>query len=395
MTKKYVLLVPDGAADEPLDELGGQTPLAAARTPRLEALAASGRLGTVATVPAGMPPGSDVANLAVLGYEPRAVYTGRAPLEAANIGVELSPCDIAYRCNLVTIVDGAMRDFTAGHIDNETARELMGRLADAFRGRPFEFYAGVSYRNLMVWRDGAETACTPPHDILDQGVEPYLPEGEVGAILGEVMSDARAAIAGRSAATDIWLWGQGRAPQIPLFKATWGLSGAVVGAVDLVKGIGRCAGLEVVDVPGATGALDTDYGAKARAAVSALARHDFVFVHVEAPDEAGHMGSLVEKVKAIERIDAEVLAPLLDCDHDPWVLVVPDHPTPIRLRTHTGVPVPFVYGRAGAARAAGAGRAAFSEAAAGAAGLDLSSGRKLMERFLSDAGHSLRPAVVR
>jgi 2,3-bisphosphoglycerate-independent phosphoglycerate mutase len=391
MTDKYVLLVPDGAADEPLDELGGGTPLAAARAPRLEALAAAGRLGTVDTVPEGMPPGSDVANLAVLGYEPRAVYTGRAPLEAVNIGVELGPRDIAYRCNLVTIAGGSMLDFTAGHIDNDSAAALMGVLTETFRGRPFEFHAGVSYRNLMVWRDGAETACTPPHDILDQPVEPHLPGGEVGATLRAVMSEARTAIAGRSAATDIWLWGQGRAPRVPGFEETWGMSGAVVGAVDLVKGIGRCAGLEVVEVAGATGDLDTDYGAKGRAAVAALGRHDFVFVHVEAPDEAGHMGSAVEKVKAIERIDAEVLAPLLDCDHDPWVLVVPDHPTPVRLRTHTGEAVPFVYGRAGAARAAGARRAAFSEIAARAAGSHLPSGRALMQAFLAGAGLGHRP----
>jgi len=371
---KHVFLVPDGMADEPLDELGGRTPLEAAVTPGMDALATTGTMGLVQTVPAGMAPGSDVANLAVLGYDPAAVYTGRAPLEAANIGVDLGSDDAAWRCNLVAIDDGVMRDFTAGHIAPDDARRVVARLQERLGSAELEFHAGVSYRNLMVWRGGGGGAARrppppgggggggaggpppppppPPHDILDRPVAEYLPQGAGGATLRRLMARAHDEIAGLSAATDIWLWGQGRAPRLPAFRDLRGVSGAVVGAVDLVKGIGRLAGMEVVDVPGATGDLDTDYGAKARAALDCLGRHDVVFVHVEAPDEAGHMGDVGKKVRAIERVDAEVLGPLLDDRRRPAVLVLPDHPTPIRLRTHVGWPVPFVY-RGGGGGAAG------------------------------------------
>jgi 2,3-bisphosphoglycerate-independent phosphoglycerate mutase len=387
---KHVFLVPDGMADEPLDELGGRTPLEAAVTPGMDALATTGTMGLVQTVPAGMAPGSDVANLAVLGYDPAAVYTGRAPLEAANIGVDLGSDDAAWRCNLVAIDDGVMRDFTAGHIAPDDARRVVARLQERLGSAELEFHAGVSYRNLMVWRGGGqaadEAACPPPHDILDRPVAEYLPQGAGGATLRRLMARAHDEIAGLSAATDIWLWGQGRAPRLPAFRDLRGVSGAVVGAVDLVKGIGRLAGMEVVDVPGATGDLDTDYGAKARAALDCLGRHDVVFVHVEAPDEAGHMGDVGKKVRAIERVDAEVLGPLLDDRRRPAVLVLPDHPTPIRLRTHVGWPVPFVY-RGGGAGAAGAGpAAAFSERAAAATGLIVPDGPALVARFLEADG---------
>jgi 2,3-bisphosphoglycerate-independent phosphoglycerate mutase len=386
---KRVVLVPDGMADEPLEELGGRTPLEAAATPNMDRLAAAGTVGLVRTVPEGMAAGSDVANLAVLGYDPAAVYTGRAPLEAASIGVELGRDDVAFRANLVTIAGGVMVDFTAGHIAGPVAGALMRRLDHEFDDGPFEFHPGVSYRNLMVWRGGVgaaaeAAACTPPHDILDRPVAGYLPRGEAGAALVTLMGRAREVIEGLSEATDVWLWGQGRAPTLPTFRELRGLDAAVVGAVDLVKGIGRYAGMEVVEVPGATGDLDTDYGAKARAALEALGRRDLVFVHVEAPDEAGHMGDVTEKVRAIERVDTEVLGPILESAYSPAVLVLPDHPTPIRLRTHVATPVPFAFGAAASALAAAPN--AFGERAAAATGTLVPDGPALMDRFLAFAG---------
>ena len=419
---RLVLLVPDGMADEPVPALGGRTPLEAAATPAMDRLAAAGVVGMVTTVPEGLPAGSDVANLAVLGYDPRAVYTGRAPLEAASIGVELGPDDVAFRCNLVTIADGLMADFTADHVPDAQAAAVMAVLDERLgrgAGDDFEFYAGVSYRNLLVWRGAGraatDVACTPPHDKLDCPADEWLPRGgEAAATLRDLTVRARPLVAAAGTpATDIWLWGQGTAPRMPALREQRGLDGAVVAAVDLVKGIGRYAGMEVLDVPGATGDLDTDYGAKGRAALAALERHDLVYVHVEAPDEAGHMGDAEAKRRAIERVDAEVLAPLLDSPRRPWVLVVPDHHTPLRLRTHVDWPVPFVYGRAGAGAGAiggevdrlttetiggeadgrsgkttaAAAAAGFCEAAAAATGLRLDSGAELMDRFLAAAGH--------
>jgi 2,3-bisphosphoglycerate-independent phosphoglycerate mutase len=378
--RKRLLLVPDGMADDHLEELDGKTPLQAARTPVMDALARRGTVGLVRTIPNGMPPGSDVANLSVLGYDARALYTGRSPLEAANIGVDLGADDVAYRCNFVTIDDGVMRDNTAGHIDSATAGELIVALEDVLGGGPFEFYAGVGYRNLMVWRGGEEVACTPPHDILDRPVAGFAPRGDGAEALAELAARAHDVLAGLRPATDVWFWGEGRAPSLPPFRDLYGLSGAVVAAVDLVRGLGRCAGFEVLAVPGATGDLDTDYGAKARAALDALGRHDFVFVHVEAPDEAAHMGDVAAKIGAIERIDAEVLAPLA-ARADLALLVLPDHFTPVHTRTHVSAPVPFVF--AGCAPAAARPAPAFDEDAARATGLVLADGPELMRRFLA------------
>jgi len=377
------VLVPDGMADEPLAQFGGRTPLQVARTPNLDEMARVGVVGMVRTIPSGMAPGSDVANLSVLGYEPAQVYSGRSPLEAASIGVALGPADVSYRCNFVTIADGMLRDNTAGHIPTEQADVLVRALSDAFAGSHFEFHTGVSYRNLMVWRGGEVVACTPPHDILDEPIAAHLPDGAGGAALRDVMQSAHEVLGPLRPGTDIWFWGEGTAPLLPSFVSRRGLNGAVVAAVDLIRGIGVYAGLDVLDVPGATGDLRTDYAAKGRAAAAALATYDFVFVHVEAPDEAAHDGSAEEKVRAIERIDAEVLAPLLAAPQRPAVMVLPDHPTLVRTRTHTSDPVPFVFAAPGFA-ATGQAATSFDEAAAAATGLALESGAALMDRFLAE-----------
>ena len=392
--RKRVLLVPDGMADEPQAALGGRTPLEAAATPVMDGLARGGICGLAQTVPDGMPPGSDVANLAVLGYDPAAVFSGRSPLEAASLGVELGPDDVAYRLNLVTVAGGLMKDNTAGHIANDDARRCVEAVQAELGSDAYEFHVGVSYRHLFVWRGGAVVPCTPPHDILDQPVAGHLP-GEAAGVAGAGSPAAElTALQGRASevlervrpGTSAWLWGEGTAPRISPFRDHFGLSGAVVGAVDLVRGIGRLAGLDVIDVPGATGGLDTDYGAKARAAIEALADHDLVWVHVESPDEAGHMGDLREKVRAIERVDAEVLAPIMACDARPGVLVVPDHLTPVRTRTHAAGPVPFAISDSlpGDRRRAAPWTTAKSQAAM--TGLFVENGTALMRLFLEATG---------
>ena len=393
--RKRVLLVPDGMADEPQASLGGRTPLEAARTPAMDGLARGGVVGLVRTVPEGMVPGSDCANLAVLGYDPTKVFSGRSPLEAASIGVELAPGDVSYRLNFVTVTDGVMKDNTAGHISDEEGRRLVAALVEALGGGPFEFHSGVSYRNLMVWRGGEVVPCTPPHDILDRPVAGCLP-GEAAGLTGadgaralsELQARADEVLAPLRADTNAWFWGEGTAPRMPSFKDLYGLRGAVVGAVDLVRGIGCLAGMDVLDVPGATGGLDTDYGAKARAAIAALEDHDLVWVHVESPDEAGHMGDLREKVRAIERVDAEVLAPILQSDVRVAAMVLPDHYTPLATRTHSDPPVPFVISEP-APGLGGGGAMAFSESEAAATGLLVESGPQLMRLFLEATGHTL------
>jgi 2,3-bisphosphoglycerate-independent phosphoglycerate mutase len=388
---KRVLLIPDGMADEPLDELQGRTPMAAAATPNMDGLSGRGTLGLVHTVPDGMPPGSDVANLSALGYDPKAFYSGRSPLEAANIGVDLGPHDVAYRCNLVTIEDGVMRDHAAGHITTDESRRCIEALQEALGGGAFEFHLGVSYRNLMVWRGGELVPCTPPHNILDQRIDEYLPGAAVGRAsepAARTLADLRRhcddVLATVRPGTGAWFWGEGKAPSMPRFADLYGLSGAVVGAVDLVRGIGRYAGFEVIDVPGATGDLSTDYGAKARAVIAALERFDFVWAHVEAPDEAGHMGDLAEKLKAIERVDSEVLGPVLECPARPAVLVLPDHYTLLRTRTHLGDPVPFTFAGPDDRRS-DHGRP-YTEADARSTGVVVPDGPSLMRLFLESTG---------
>lgn len=357
---KLVVLLGDGMADLPIEALQGRTPLQAANKPNMDRLAKRGRSGLAQTVPDGFPPGSDVANLSVMGYAPSRHYTGRAPLEAAAMEVQLGPADIAFRCNFVTIEKGIMQDYSAGHISTEEGRELIEALAPLMPER--KLYAGVSYRNLLVLKAGANAVCTPPHDISDQPVASHLPSGPDSELLISLMEAAGPVLAnhpvnlnriaaGKRPANAIWLWGQGPAPTMPSFAEKYMLDGAMISAVDLLKGIGRYAGLEVVDVAGATGNIDTNYEGKVEAALRALERLDFVYLHIEAPDEAGHEGDTALKVKAIELFDEKVVGPVikgLDESGQDWrVLLLPDHATPISIKTHSRDPVPFTIAGTG------------------------------------------------
>ena len=357
---KLVVLLGDGMADLPIEALQNKTPLQAAKKPNMDRLAKRGRSGLAQTVPDGFPPGSDVANLSVMGYAPSRHYTGRAPLEAAAMEVQLGPADIAFRCNFVTIEKGIMQDYSAGHISTEEGRELIEALAPLMPER--KLYAGVSYRNLLVLKAGANAVCTPPHDISDQPVASHLPSGPDSELLISLMEAAGPVLAnhpvnlnriaaGKRPANAIWLWGQGPAPAMPSFAEKYMLEGAMISAVDLLKGIGRYAGLEVIDVAGATGNIDTNYEGKVKAALQALERLDFVYLHVEAPDEAGHEGDTTLKVKAIELFDEKVVGPMikgLDESGQDWrVLLLPDHATPISIKTHSRDPVPFTIAGTG------------------------------------------------
>lgn len=387
-------MVGDGMADHPLQELGGRTPLEVARTPWMDHLAQKGEVGRVVTVPKGYHPGSSIANLSLLGYDPSLYYTGRGPLEAASIGVDLSPEDLAFRCNLVTIVDGRMGDYSAGHITTEEAKELFEALEASLGGGDGDFYPGVSYRGLLVLHgasDGIET--TPPHDIVGKEITPYLPRGvgaeglvrlmeEASRVLQDHPVNRRRVVRGRPPANAIWPWGQGRRPEMPTIRERYGLKGKVVAAVDLVKGIGIYAGLEPVQVPGATGWLDTDYRAKARAGLEALEEVDFLYLHVEAPDEASHMGDFGEKIRAIERFDQEVVGPVFEgLTKRGWsfrLMVATDHPTPLELRTHVAEPVPFlIYD----SDVRGSGARGFSEKEA-SKGPFFEEGHRLMDYFI-------------
>ncbi len=369
MGKKYIILLGDGMADWPHAELSGKTCLQAARTPNLDQLATLGEVGMVHTVPEGFPPGSDVANLTVMGYDPRKYYTGRSPLEAASIGVDLGPDDVAYRCNLVTLrIAGGkfsagkgrhaiMEDFSAGHITTEEGRLLIEEIDSKLGNDRIRFYPGVSYRHLMVWKGGKDKIeCTPPHDIQDKDIQDYLPCGEGDEIIKSLMEAAAELLVahpvnktrienGKRAANSIWLWGQGKRPSMPTFREKYGMEGAMISAVDLTKGIGIYAGFEVVNVPGATGWLDTNYIGKAEHALWALKTKDIVYVHVEAPDEAGHTGNVKNKIKAIEDFDELIVGNIREGmkQFDEYrILALPDHPTPVEIRTHSAEPVPFV-----------------------------------------------------
>ncbi|MBW6508226.1 MAG: cofactor-independent phosphoglycerate mutase [Desulfuromonadales bacterium] len=358
---KYIILLGDGMSDEPLKELGGKTPLEAADTPNMDELCRKGQVGLAATVPDGYPPGSDVANLSVFGYNPGDCYSGRSPLEAASMGVELAADDVAFRLNFVWLEAHFgkiyMGDFSAGHISTEDATELIQCLNGELGGDEFHFYPGVSYRHLLVWKNGKDQLkFTPPHDISSQSIEDHLPQGDGAAILHDLMNSAqmllldhpvnnRRVAQGQLPANSIWLWGHGRRPAMETYQQRYGLTGAVISAVDLIRGIGVNAGLDIIHVPGATGYIDTNYRGKAEYAIGALKSRDFVYLHVEAPDEAAHGGLLKEKIEAIENFDREVVGTIinhLDQIGDCRILVTPDHPTPVVKRTHTCDPVPFV-----------------------------------------------------
>jgi 2,3-bisphosphoglycerate-independent phosphoglycerate mutase len=370
MSTKYVLVIPDGAADEPQEGLGGKTPLESAQIPEMDRIAREGRMGLASHVPAQFLPGSDVATLSLFGYDPVRHFTGRAPLEAAAMGVGLALDDWAIRCNLMTIIDGRMTDFTASHISSAEGRQLIDALQAELGGTRVDFHAGVSYRNLMVYHGTSggkpladDTRTTPPHDVPDQLAADHLPTGSGASMLIDLqqrgsrivadhpVNQARTA-AGKRPANAIWLWGQGRAPALPAFANLWGLKGAIISAVDLVRGVGVLAGWDRIDVPGATGYLDTDYAAKGKYAIEALKNHDIVCVHIEAPDEASHEGNAAAKVESLERIDAHIVGPLrqaLTSYSRGRILISPDHATLLRNKAHDRALVPWAMAGRGVA----------------------------------------------
>lgn len=397
---KYAIVIPDGCADEPQPSLGNKTPLQAARTPAMDAIARLGVVGRANNVPAHLPPGSDVANLSLFGYDPCQFFTGRAPLEAAAQGIKLGPDDWAIRCNLVTIDSQVMRSFTADHISTDEARELLKSCQEQLGSRRLEFIPGVSYRNLLLYRGGGEpapfthdTRTTPPHDLTDKSVADDFPRGPGSDLLNDLMErtmalfaghpvNAARTAAGKLPATNIWLWGLGKTPALTPFQDLHGKRGAMITAVDLLRGLAALIGWERIEVPGATGYLDTDYAAKGRYAAEALQKTDIVCVHIEATDEASHEGRADAKIEALEQIDAQIVAPLhaaLQAQGDYRILVSPDHPTPVRTKTHSHGFVPFALcGRGIAPDAA----ASYDEAAAGQSSLAFDEGWRLMGHFL-------------
>ena len=404
---KYAIVIPDGCADEPQQALGGKTPLQTAHKPNMDRLARMGVVGRSNNVPASLTPASDVATLSLFGYDPLVVYTGRAPLETAAMGIPLRANDWAIRCNLVNAADDVMRDFTAGHISSVDGRKLIesihaalgGSLPGAQPSASLEFHAGVSYRNILVYRSegpapfSEQTRTQPPHDIPDQPIAAHLPKGPGSSVLRDLMERSREIFRehpvnqarqtrGEKPATQIWLWGQGRAPHLRPFAEVYGKRGAIISAVDLVRGVGVLLGWKRIDVRGATGYLDTDYAAKGRAGAEALKDNDLVCVHVEAPDEASHEGKPDAKVKALEEIDRHIVGPLLQAlpAFGDWrMLVSPDHRTPLRTRAHAHGAVPFVI--AGSGITSG-GQQSYDEAVAAAADLSFEKGHDLMRRFL-------------
>ena len=359
---KYIVVLGDGMAGEPLQQLDGKTTLEAANTPMMDDLASKSEMGLAAMVPKNMKPGSDVANLAVMGYDPSKYYSGRSPLEALSLRISMEPTDIVLRCNLVTVSEEepyehkTIVDHSAGEISSEDAHILMNAVRDAFNSEQFQFYSGTSYRHITIWKEGQVLDFEPPHDHLGEVIGPYLPsEGIFRDMMQksfEILNDhplnLQRAAEGKNKANSLWFWGAGTKPRLSNFKEKTGLSGAMISAVDLLKGIAVGSGMEVIEVKGANGSLHTNYEGKASAAVKALLEDnlDFVYIHVEAPDEMGHQGSIENKITAIEYLDSRIIAPIkaaMDESGEEYrLLVLPDHPTPIRLRTHTSTPVPYI-----------------------------------------------------
>ena len=405
---KYVIIVGDGMADYPVQSLGGKTPLMVAKTPHMDFMAGQGEIGLVRTIPKGFNPGSEIANLSIFGYDPVRYYTGRGPLEAASLGVKLSDHDLAFRCNLVTLkFQGnqiVMEDFSAGHIKDEEAREVILDLNKEMGTKEIQFFPGVSYRHLMVLKNGAakflnleKLELTPPHDIIGKEITVFLPQSN-DPILA-LMTRSQQLLKhhpvnivrkgkGLLPANSIWLWGQGRSPRMVTLKERFGMDGFVISAVHLIKGIGILAGLEVLEVPGITGYFDTNYDGKARYALEGLKEKDFVYVHVEAPDEAGHMGDLQLKIGAIEAFDQKIVGPILKGIKDfkrYKILILPDHPTPLSVRTHTADPVPYAIYSNEEEDKTGQGKT-FDEVSASLSGITIERGFELIERFLNPRG---------
>ena len=396
---KYVIVLADGMADEPIPQLGGKTPMEFANTPNMDFLAEHGTVGTVKTVPDGMKPGSDVANLSVMGYDPVACYSGRSPLEALSVGVAMKDTDVIFRCNIVTVTEDEpyaekkILDHSSGEISTEDADILMDAVRKAFNNDQFTFYTGTSYRHITVWENGEVLDMEAPHDHLGDVIGPYLPkhpafremmERSFEILNNHPLNLARAA-AGKNKANSLWFWGAGTKPALQNFEQMTGLKGAMISAVDLLKGIAVGAGMQSVNVPGANGGLDTNYEGKAQSALDVLLKDncDFVYIHLEGPDEMGHQGEIEHKVKAIEYIDERIIAPVkagLEAAGESYrMLILPDHPTPIRCRTHTADPVPFLLYDSTAAIDHGS---VFSEARAREAGLCLSCGNMLMKKLI-------------
>ncbi|MCE9545162.1 MAG: cofactor-independent phosphoglycerate mutase [Planctomycetia bacterium] len=402
---KYAIIIPDGCADEPQETLGGRTPLQAAETPAMDAIARAGVVGRANHVPASLPPGSDVANLSLLGYDPIANFTGRAPLEAAAQGIELGPNDWAIRCNLVTVEDQIMRDFTAGHITTDEAKKLLATVQEKLGpghpgGAGLEFVPGVSYRNLLLWRGqrqsapfSRDTRTTPPHDLTDKPVIDDYPRGPGSDVLTRLMAESVSLFAdhpvnvarrkaGKLPATNVWLWGLGRAPALKPFSELYGKRGAMITAVDLLRGLAALIGWRRIEVPGATGYIDTDYAAKGRYAIEVLGDTDIICVHVEATDEASHQGDAAAKIEALSQIDRHIVAPLhaaLKAQGDYRILVTPDHPTPLRTKTHSHGAVPFALCGSGVAADAAT---TYDEPTADRSVLAFDEGWRLMQYFL-------------
>ena len=360
---KYIVLVGDGMSGRPLDDLNGRTTLEVAEKPYMDAIVKNGRIGTSLTIPKGMTPGSDVANLSIIGYAPKKFYSGRGPLEAANMGVELGESDVAFRCNLVTETDDKLLDYSAGHISTKEASVAIEAVDEKLGTDTLKFYPGISYRHLAVFK-AAECAdakkiskikCFPPHDIIGKSVSKHMPSGESSEAFVKLMKDSKAVLSvldvnkvridlGENPANMIWLWGQGMKPEMPLFEELYGVCGSIISAVNLIKGIGKIIGLDVIDVPGATGYYDTNFKGKGEYALKSLEKKDFVFVHVEAPDEAGHNGDIRAKITAIENFDKFVVGTIWEefkSRDDYRVMVLPDHATPIETRTHARDAIPF------------------------------------------------------
>lgn len=392
---KYVIIIPDGAADEPLDIFDGKTPLQAADIPNMDRISIEGKQGIVQTVPDGMVPGSDIAQMNLLGYDPLQFYSGRAPLEAVAMGVNLKPDDWVFRCNLVTIADNLMADHSAGHISTEEASKLILELEKAFDDPRFKFYTGVSYRHLCVisGENFEKIQTQPPHDIIGQKISKNLPNGKNSEMLCEMIARSQHLFEnheinrvrkdlGENPVSSIWLWGEGKKAALESFEKKFGVSGVAITAVDLVRGLAKLIGFDLIQVEGATGYIDTNYAGKGEAAIKALEDYDLVFVHIEAPDEAGHAGNAHAKKKAIEKIDKFIVGPVHQAlkKYDSYrILVMPDHPTPVESRAHSDKPVPFAMEGPGIN---GILHKPFSEKTAAESGFKVDKGFEMMEYFL-------------